>query len=224
MKKTYIVIIAIIVVAGAGGIAAWQIMKNKSDNQVATPSTNKASSMQQQYEGYKGEKYDQMFIAGMIVHHQGAIDMANLALANAQHQEIKDLATAIVTAQTSEITEMTAWQKSWDYPSTSKTDMQDHSAMAMETEMASMTDELKGKTGEDFDKAFLTQMIMHHQEAIDMSTPAKTNASHEEIKTLANSIISAQSDEISQMQNWQHQWGYVTQDSDSGHDMSGMHM
>lgn len=221
MKKIYLGLLALVIVAG--GLIAWQLTSKKaSDSTTTKPSQSTVSAMQKQYEGYKGEKYDQMFLAGMIAHHQGAIDMANLALANAKHQEIKDLANAIVTAQTSEITDMTSWQTQWGYPATSGANMQDHSAMMMENEMAGMTNELKGKTGDEFDKTFLTQMIAHHQEAIDMSKPATTNASHQEVKTLASNIISAQSKEISQMKSWKTQWGYKTQSSSD--DMSGMHM
>lgn len=63
--------------------------------------------------GKTGDEFDQTFLSEMIVHHQGAIDMAELALTNAKHQELKDLARAIVSAQTKEIAEMKAWQKSW---------------------------------------------------------------------------------------------------------------
>lgn len=64
-------------------------------------------------QGKTGDAFDQEFLAEMIVHHQGAIDMAKLALTNAKHQEIKDLAKAIISAQTKEIGEMKQWQKSW---------------------------------------------------------------------------------------------------------------
>jgi uncharacterized protein (DUF305 family) len=63
--------------------------------------------------GKTGDDFDQTFLSEMIVHHQGAIDMAELALADAKHQEIKDLAKAIVSAQTKEIAEMKSWQKDW---------------------------------------------------------------------------------------------------------------
>lgn len=69
-------------------------------------------------------------------------------------------------------------------------------------------DSLRGKTGDDFDKAFLAEMISHHQGAIDMAYLAKTNARHDEIKTMAEDIITTQTDEINQMQLWQTQWGY----------------
>ena len=60
-----------------------------------------------------GPEFDAAFISEMIVHHQGAVEMAELALTNAQHQEIKDLAKAIITAQNKEISDMQAWQKAW---------------------------------------------------------------------------------------------------------------
>lgn len=64
-------------------------------------------------QGKTGDAFDQEFLAEMIVHHQGAVQMAQLALTNAKHQEIKDLASGIISAQNKEIAEMKAWQKSW---------------------------------------------------------------------------------------------------------------
>ena len=63
--------------------------------------------------GKTGDEFDKAFLAEMIVHHEGAVSMANAALQNAKHKEIKDLANAIISAQTTEITQMKAWQKSW---------------------------------------------------------------------------------------------------------------
>lgn len=74
--------------------------------------------------------------------------------------------------------------------------------------MSAMNTELKGKSGDDFDKAFIEMMIEHHQGAIDMANAAKANAKHSEIKAMAADIISAQNREIEQMKDWQKQWGY----------------
>ncbi len=71
------------------------------------------ASMNAGLQGKTGDTFDQEFLAEMIVHHQGAIDMAKLALTNAKHQEVKDLANAIIKAQTSEIAQMKAWQAGW---------------------------------------------------------------------------------------------------------------
>jgi uncharacterized protein (DUF305 family) len=71
------------------------------------------ASMNAGLQGKSGDTFDQEFLNEMIIHHQGAIDMAKFALTNGKHQEIKTLANNIVTAQTSEITQMKAWQKTW---------------------------------------------------------------------------------------------------------------
>lgn len=71
-----------------------------------------------------------------------------------------------------------------------------------------MADGLKGKTGDEFDKAFISQMIEHHEGAVVMAVQARQDARHDEIKAMAEDIISAQTREINQMKNWQKQWGY----------------
>ena len=55
------------------------------------------------------------FLLEMIVHHQGAVDMAKQAQKQAKHQEIIDLSQKIIDAQNSEIEMMKSWQKSWGY-------------------------------------------------------------------------------------------------------------
>ena len=87
-------------------------------------------------------------------------------------------------------------------------DMMDHPAGNGDMSMNNMVSELKGRTGDDFDKAFLSEMIDHHQGALDMATFAKSQAKHDEIKALAGTIIAAQTTEITQMKAWQKQWGY----------------
>lgn len=66
-------------------------------------------------EGKTGDAFDAAFLEGMIPHHQGAIDMANAALTNAKHEEIKAMAKAIISAQQKEIDQMEGWQQSWGY-------------------------------------------------------------------------------------------------------------
>jgi uncharacterized protein (DUF305 family) len=72
----------------------------------------------------------------------------------------------------------------------------------------SETEELKSLTGDAFDKAFISSMIEHHQSAINMAYPGQTNAKHDEIKQLTKAIVEAQSNEITQMKQWQKDWGY----------------
>jgi len=86
--------------------------------------------------------------------------------------------------------------------------------------MGQMMNGLQGKTGDDFDKTFLSEMIMHHQGAINMANLAKANAKHDEIKNMANDIVTAQTKEINQMKTWQDQWGYNASSTNS-HSMMG---
>lgn len=54
---------------------------------------------------------DQDFVAGMIPHHQGAIDMAKVELQYGKDPVLRKLAEGIIKAQEKEITEMKSWQK-----------------------------------------------------------------------------------------------------------------
>ena len=74
--------------------------------------------------------------------------------------------------------------------------------------MSQMSSHLQNKTGDDFDKAFISSMIEHHEGAIDMAKLADKQAKHAEIKQLASDILDAQSREIDMMQAWQTDWGY----------------
>ena len=57
--------------------------------------------------------FDREFIDQMIPHHQGAIRMANMVLNNGEDQEVRDLATAIIVAQSTEIEQMNRWREKW---------------------------------------------------------------------------------------------------------------
>ncbi|MCZ4121734.1 DUF305 domain-containing protein [Streptomyces sp. H39-S7] len=55
-----------------------------------------------------GAAFDSMFLQMMVKHHEGAVEMANTEKAKGQYGPTKELASAVVTAQTSEITQMNA--------------------------------------------------------------------------------------------------------------------
>lgn len=77
---------------------------------------------------------------------------------------------------------------------------------AMHGAMTNMMAGLRDKKGDEFDQAFLSEMIVHHEGAVDMAEAALGSAKHEEIKTLSREIIKAQTKEINQMKSWQKTW------------------
>lgn len=79
-------------------------------------------------------------------------------------------------------------------------------ATSMQTSMEGMMAALDGKSGDAFDEAFLTEMTMHHQGAVQMAQLALKNAKHQEIKDMAQNIITAQNKEINEMNSWKEQW------------------
>lgn len=62
---------------------------------------------------YSGDA-DKDFVAGMIPHHQGAVDMAKVELRHGKDPEIRKFAQQVIDAQTGEIKMMRDWQAKHD--------------------------------------------------------------------------------------------------------------
>lgn len=62
-------------------------------------------------EGIKAKDPDVAFICGMIAHHQGAIDMAEVELKYGNNEDAKQKAQKVIDAQKKEIKDFTAWLK-----------------------------------------------------------------------------------------------------------------
>ncbi|MCC7368781.1 MAG: DUF305 domain-containing protein [Chloroflexi bacterium] len=91
--------------------------------------------------------------------------------------------------------------------------------------------------GEEFEKAFLREMIMHHAMAVMMAQPIPERAVHDELKAVGRSIITSQTAEIEQMRTWLRDWYGIDQPmpmmqpgqgmgsgmGQGGHMMPGMH-
>jgi len=71
------------------------------------------------------------------------------------------------------------------------------------------------------DVAFATNMIPHHQQAVEMAELAGDRAESQEVKDLAAQIGAAQGPEIETMTGWLTAWGEPIPDDTGGMDMSG---
>ena len=59
----------------------------------------------------------------------------------------------------------------------------------------------------DADVTFTQNMIPHHQQAIEMAKLVDTHTDRPELRQLADSIMSSQRQEITQMEGWLRSWG-----------------
>ena len=149
---------------------------------------------------------DKHFIEQMIPHHEGAIEMAELAKERSKRSEILGLSDAIIESQTKEITQMQSWYKEWygvEVPKNSTAGMGMGRGMMHGGMMDGNVSDIEAlKNATDFDKAFLQEMIPHHQMAVMMAQMLLSGTDRAEMKQLAEDIVKAQESEIEQMRSW----------------------
>ncbi|UFS59946.1 DUF305 domain-containing protein [Subtercola endophyticus] len=169
------------------------------------------------------------FARDMQVHHQQAIDMALTVRDETTDPEIRQLAYDIATSQGQQAGQMYAWLNLWGLPQVSPVPQMtwmtlptlDQSQAEHGMNMASMaaTDatiaasptmpgmasaadlaKLQTLTGVDAEKLFLTLMIAHHQGGVEMAEALVARSTDADVVALANTIITAQTSEITYMQ------------------------
>jgi uncharacterized protein (DUF305 family) len=151
----------------------------------------------------KNGKYsDERFIDAMVPHHEGAVEMARVALENAEHPEIERLARHIIANQEAEINELESIRRE-EYGTSQ---VPSHVSMGQVKGMGMMMNPQALADKKPFDKAFIDNMIPHHISAIEMAQVARDETDNPKIKELAAGIVSAQKREISQMKQWRTQW------------------
>lgn len=151
---------------------------------------------------------DTQFAQQMIVHHEGAVEMAGMAQERAATPEVQDLAGQIEAAQGPEIEVMRAWLEEWDEPAAPEDDMggMDHGDMgsaAMEMDGLSQEEamaELGSLSGVEFDRRFLELMIEHHRGAVMMAEMAESDGQDPQAQDLAEQVVQDQEAEIEHME------------------------
>ncbi|MGP9689171.1 CopM family metallochaperone [Psychrobacter sp. AOP22-C1-C5] len=145
---------------------------------------------------------DVAFAQGMLGHHIGAVNMAEIQLKYGTDAEMRQLAQEIIDAQQSEIEQMQSWlanNPDVAAPTTATATMR----KAYADSMGAMHGEMMiGIADLNPDKAFARGMLPHHAGAIDMAAVQLKYGKNEEMRKLAQEIIDAQQPEIEQMQNW----------------------
>ena len=114
MKQTYILIAIVFLIIGFTG--GWYSHKTPSsihDNMSGMSMQHTMDGMVGGLANKTGDAFDEAFIDEMIVHHEGAVSMAQMVLTQSKRPELITLANNIITAQTTEINMMKKWKTTW---------------------------------------------------------------------------------------------------------------
>jgi uncharacterized protein (DUF305 family) len=140
------------------------------------------------------------FVRGMIPHHQGAIDMAEIILKFGKDAAIRKLATDIIAAQTREIAEMRAWlaKNGNGQPAKDAKDIIEAYENVNHDMHVAMDIEISG----DADRDFIQGMIPHHEGAVEMAKVLLRHGKDAALLKLGDDIIRSQTGEIVEMIGW----------------------
>jgi uncharacterized protein (DUF305 family) len=205
-RQPYLVAAAILAVAVAVAIGLVVGYQLSDDDTVTFPA---------------GDSVDAGFARDMSVHHAQAVEMSMIVRDNTDNEQVRTIAYDIATTQQQQIGQMYAWLDLWGLPQHSSEptmawmsdDMGGHDMgnMATETEpietgglmpgMATQQemDQLRAARGEAAEILFLQLMIRHHQGGIEMAEYAKEHADVEQVRHLAETMVTAQTYEIDAM-------------------------
>ncbi|MDT5365583.1 MAG: hypothetical protein QOC62_14 [Mycobacterium sp.] len=164
-------------------------------------SSSISSSVSSSVAAQQHNQADVTFAQHMIPHHQQAIEMSDTVLAKQGiDARVIDMANRIKAAQGPEIQQMQSWLSQWGVPTMPMTpgSMAGHDVSGMMSEQ-DMND-LKSADGVEASKLFLAQMIAHHQGAITMGTDEIKNGQYPPAVSMAQSIVTGQQREITEMQ------------------------
>lgn len=139
------------------------------------------------------------FLYQMILHHEGAIAMAQYEITHGKDFEVLQLAKSILAEQATEIQQMRLWLKQ---PGTKLGDLHSYNeemAKTMKVMMDTMPADLQLK---NIDQAFALVMIPHHQAAVDMAKVLLKYSRQPLLTAYGKLLISNEIIEIGQMKEF----------------------
>jgi uncharacterized protein (DUF305 family) len=140
------------------------------------------------------------FARGMMPHHQGAVDMAEIVLKFGNDAEVRALANAVIAAQKAEIARMQGWLslKAASAPGPSAALVK----KAFEEANARMHADMDLPPSGSADRDFMLGMIPHHEGAVEMAKIQLRHGADPDMRKLARDVVRTQSEEIASMLDW----------------------
>lgn len=146
---------------------------------------------------------DHDFASMMKLHHQGAIQMAQIEIQQGKDTMMKQMAQKMKDVQTKEVAELNeviaatgSSAKNYD-PSNKQTG----AAKAMSNNMVMM--KKMGKMSmSSLDHEFADMMVKHHKDGIMMAKSILTYCKNAKLRSLAQKMIPEQTEDIRELQQW----------------------
>lgn len=134
---------------------------------------------------------DRDFLRMMSDHHKGLIAMVHPTLDKKENLAVKGDASKMDKKQDAEIEKMITMLDRQYKDTYTPSAMPDNQRMV---------DELKGKSGADYSRTFLKNVIAHHEQAIKMIDDYLPKAKSPQVKSMAQKMKSDQTKEIAEFQ------------------------
>ena len=148
----------------------------------------------------RGNGLDLAYVEQMIPHHVGAVEMAQLALAQGQSEYIRTLSASIIRSQNVEIATMRQIAAQLRAAGIRPV------ALGLSAAQMGMDHHTSHLVGADpFDVAFVDMMIPHHEGALTMNRVLYARGTGARTRVLAEQITSSQTLEIQQMREFRLQ-------------------
>ena len=145
------------------------------------------------------------FAQRMVVHHRGAVDLADTAVARASSAQVRELAASISAAQAPQVEEVTSWLDARGEPvpagSSMGGDEDPADPSAAGTSNLEEVQELEGATGAEFDRAFLRLVVAHHEAGLAAAAAERTGGTDPRAVELAARIEREQSAEAQRVRD-----------------------
>ena len=145
---------------------------------------------------HQNPDYD--FIVLMVEHHQGAVELAKMEIANGRDAYLEQMAEKIIAVQQEEIAQMLHHLTSFNYPHDNR-EFKTKMLLALHNMEHGLNNlKLRGTTDPDF----ATLMMIHHKGTIEMAQAMLKHGQDTELKSMAKKIVQQKSEEIEEFGQW----------------------
>lgn len=188
--------------------------------------------MMQQMSGVEAAGVDEAFAQMMIIHHQGAINMANQVMQSGDNNEIMQRAQQLIDTKQQEVERLQQFTGNSDGnanqqmdttgttgqqgTATGTTDMTTGTAgtTTTGTSTGDPMEQLRSATegtmeqlqqeelNGDPDHDFAHILILHHQDAIEMANVELQHGQNQQVKEIAQKIVDNNKQQIAELQTW----------------------